>query len=75
MSLIQIGINNVQSVYGVNGFTDEHLKSLKDNRVKTVIIAFDNDPAGIKASETLKEKLIDEDFAVKIITPALQRLE
>jgi DNA primase catalytic core len=73
LSLIEICFDNVQSVYGINGFTDEHLQTLKDDRVKTVSIAFDKDEAGIKASDELKDKLINENFKVKIITPPVKK--
>lgn len=67
LSLIQLKIENVIPCYGVNGFTDEHLSLLKNERVKTVVIAFDADIAGREGSARLSEKLITEDFQVKII--------
>ena len=70
LSLIFLGFKNTQSIYGTNGFTDEHLTILKDDRVKTVILAFDNDEAGEKASVKLKEALLSEGFSVKSITPS-----
>jgi 5S rRNA maturation endonuclease (ribonuclease M5) len=69
LSLIEMGIENVIPCYGVNGFTGEHLKALKDNRVKTVVLAFDADDAGRKGAEKLKEKLLAEGFSVKVIGP------
>jgi len=69
LSLIETGFENVQAVYGTNGFMDEHLEILKTDRVKTVVIALDNDEGGQKASEALKERLISEGFRVKIISP------
>jgi DNA primase catalytic core len=69
LSLIEVGIEGTQSIYGTNGFTDEHLEILKDGRVKTVILALDNDEAGRNASEKLKERLITEGFRVKVISP------
>lgn len=68
LSLIQLGFENVQSIYGTNGFTDEHLQILKDYRVKTVVLAFDADQPGQKASEKLKEKLISEGFGIKVVS-------
>jgi DNA primase catalytic core len=68
LSLIETGLENVQAIYGANGFTDEHLEILKSDRVKTVILALDNDEAGKRASESLKERLISEGFRVKIIS-------
>lgn len=69
LSLIQMGIDNVIPCYGVNGFTDEHLSLLKDERVKTIVIAFDADIAGREGSIRLSEKLTGEGFSVKIIEP------
>lgn len=69
LSLIRLGIVNVQSIYGTNGFTEEHLKTLKDDRVKTIVLALDNDDAGKTASEELMEKLVREGFGVKKIVP------
>jgi len=70
LSLIQLGIENVIPCYGTNGFTDKHLSLLKDERVKLVTIAFDNDDAGRRAAEKLIELLIKEGFPVKVIYPS-----
>jgi DNA primase len=69
LSLIHLGIENVQACYGTNGFTEEHLKLLKDNLVKTVVIGFDADEAGKTAAEKLKPKLLEHEFKVKFIAP------
>ena len=69
LSLIAMGLENVQACYGTGGFTDEHLEALRGDRVKTVIIAFDNDAPGQKASEELAGRLLAEGFAVKRIFP------
>ena len=74
LSLISLGFENVQSIYGTNGFTEEHLVILKDDRVKTVVLAFDADEEGGKASEKLKGKLAGEGFGIKVITPELGQL-
>jgi DNA primase len=73
LSLVAIGIENVQPLYGANGFTAEHLQILKDDNVKTVVLAFDNDEVGRKATETHKATLLDEGFAVKTIYPKLTK--
>ena len=69
LSLIALGLENVQACYGVHGFTDEHLQILKADRVKTAIVAFDNDEPGRKASEELADRLAAEGFSVKRIFP------
>jgi len=69
LSLIHMGVENVIPCYGVNGFTDELLKLLKGERVKTIVIAFDADKAGREGSGKLSKKLITEGFEVKVIEP------
>ena len=71
LSLISLGFENTQSLYGTNGFTGEHLAVLKDDRVKRVVLALDADEAGRNASLKLKEKLATEGFTVKVVSPAL----
>jgi len=71
LSLIELGIENVKALYGTNGFTDEHLQTLINDRVKTVVLALDNDDPGREASERIKTKLLAEGFAVKVISPGL----
>jgi len=71
LSLIELGVENVQALYGTNGFTSEHLRTLIDDRVKTVLLALDNDAPGREASEKLKAKLLAESFTVKVISPRL----
>jgi DNA primase catalytic core len=70
LSLVALGFENVQALYGTNGFTDEHLQTLRDDRVKTVVLAFDADEAGRKAAGKLKEKLLAEGFAEKTVEPS-----
>ena len=69
VSLIALGIENAVPAYGVNGFTDEHLKAFKDNRVKEAVIAFDADTAGREASIRLKEKLSGEGISAGEMFP------
>lgn len=69
LSLIRLGINNVQAIYGTSGFTKEHLEALKEDRVKTIILGLDNDTAGRTASLNLQKTLVHEGFAVKTIFP------
>ena len=53
----------------MNGFTEEHGKLLRDERVKTVAVGFDSDEAGRAASASLAERLVTDGFTVKILTP------
>ncbi len=45
------------------------MQTLKADRVKTFILALDNDEAGTLAGEKLKESFINEGFKVKIVSP------
>ena len=69
LSLIELGFPNVQALYGLNGFTEEHLQTLKADRVKTLVLGFDNDDAGGKGAGKLKSWLAAEGFAVKVVFP------
>lgn len=54
------GFRNVTASYGIEGFTEEHLKAFIENGIRRVYIAYDRDEAGDKASEKLAQKLISE---------------
>lgn len=57
-SFHQAGVRNSIPLYGINGFTSDHLDLLKREGVKRVILALDNDEAGRRATDSMKEKLI-----------------
>jgi DNA primase catalytic core len=69
LSLIALGIPGVIPCYGAGGFTAEHAKLLRDERVKTVAIGFDSDEAGRKACDSLAARLVAEGLRVKTIEP------
>jgi DNA primase len=54
------GYRNVTASYGVEGFTAEHLATLKHQGTERVLIAYDRDEAGDRAAEKLAEKLLAE---------------
>ena len=66
LSFHQAGIAIAIPIYGTNGFTPDHLDLLKRERVKRVILALDNDDAGRKATDALKEKLEAAGIAVRV---------
>jgi len=68
LSLITIGFENVQPLYGVGTLTEEYLEILKSDRVKTIVVGFDNDPAGKSGTEKHKKTLLEAGFSVKVIT-------
>ena len=57
-SFHQAGVSNAIPLYGINGFTSDHLDLLKREGVKRAVLALDNDEAGRRATESVKEKLI-----------------
>ena len=54
------GYRNVTSCYGVNGFTEELLGALKACGAQRVLIAFDRDEAGDRATAGLAKRLMSE---------------
>lgn len=60
LSLIKEGFKNTIASYGTNGFTSLHLELLKQNNVKRVFIAYDNDSSGDSASSNLANELSKE---------------
>jgi DNA primase catalytic core len=69
LALVSLGIENVIPLYGTNGLTEDHLAAFKEHRVKTLILALDNDEAGRKAGEKLKAELLRAGFNVKVCYP------
>jgi len=53
------GFRHVTCSYGTNGFTDEVLQALINNKVKRVLIAYDRDEAGNTAAEKLAPILLE----------------
>ncbi len=68
LSFHQAGIRTAIPLYGTNGFTPDHLDLLKRESVSRVILAFDNDEPGRKATEAVKEKIIATGIAVSVAT-------
>ncbi len=69
LSLMALGFQNVCPVYGTNGVTGDHFRMIEENRTKEIIIAFDNDEAGRKASEELAGRLLSLDTSVRVVSP------
>jgi DNA primase len=66
LSFHQAGIGTAIPIYGTNGFTAEHLDTLKREGVKRVILALDGDDAGRKATDAIKEKLTAAGIVVRV---------
>jgi len=64
------GFRNVTASYGTSGFTDDHLVAFKVNNIKRVLIAYDRDDAGNKATEKLVTLLNENGIdAFRILLP------
>src|SRR6266568_4246921 len=66
LSFLEAGISTAIPIYGTNGFTSDHLDTLKREGVKRVILALDNDEPGRKATDSIKEKLTAAGIAVRV---------
>jgi len=66
LSFHEAGIATAIPLYGTNGFTPDHLDTLKREQVRRVILALDNDEAGRKATDALKEKLTAAGVSVRV---------
>ena len=66
LSFLQAGISGAIPIYGVNGFTPDHLDLLKREGVTRVILALDSDAPGRKAASSLKAKLESAGLAVRV---------
>jgi DNA primase len=66
LSFHEAGVATAIPLYGTNGFTADHLDTLKREHVQRVILALDNDDAGRKATDALKEKLAEAGLAVRV---------
>jgi DNA primase len=69
LSLITMGFENVQPLYGVGTLTAEHLEILRTDRVKTIILGMDNDDAGRAGCEKHRQTFLENGFSVKVIIP------
>jgi len=64
------GYRNVTASYGTSGFTDDHLAAFKEHGIKRVLIAYDRDDAGNKATEKMAKVLNENGMdAFRILFP------
>lgn len=57
LTFLAAGFENVTSIYGTEGFTDELFEALKKGKVQRVKLAYDADDAGERAATRDAEKL------------------
>ncbi|TSJ88233.1 CHC2 zinc finger domain-containing protein [Chitinimonas sp. BJB300] len=58
------GYRNVTASYGTQGFTDTHLAAFQRHGIERVLIAYDRDEAGERATQGLAERLQAAGFGV-----------
>jgi len=64
------GYRNVTASYGTEGFSDDHLTAFKQHEIKRVLIAYDRDEAGNRATEKLAKRLMESGIDVfRILLP------
>jgi DNA primase len=66
LSFHQAGIATAIPIYGTQGCTADHLDLLTRERVRSVILALDNDDAGHHATVALTEKLTAAGITVRV---------
>ena len=66
LSFHQAGMATAIPIYGTQGCTADHLDLLTRERVRTVILALDNDDAGHTATLALTEKLTAAGITVRV---------
>ena len=66
-SFHQAGVRNSIPLYGINGFTSDHHDLLKREGVKRVVLALDNDEAGRRATDSIKERLTEAGVEVRAV--------
>jgi len=70
LSLMTLGFKNVTASFGTNGFTEEMLNLFDKSEIEKVYICYDNDKAGDRATDDVKEKLQGKSISTyRIILP------
>jgi len=67
LTLYSAGFKNTIPCYGVNGFTDDHIKLLKKEAVKTVYLCFDADATEKRGASAVQERLVSLDMVVHAV--------
>ena len=68
LAVIQAGFSNTVALGGVQGFSASMLEHLQQAKVQEIVLCLDGDEAGEQATETLKERLLAENFAVRCVS-------
>ena len=67
MSLWQAGFKNVVAICGTNGWNGDHDQMLKDHGTLELFLCLDNDEAGRKAAQQLRERLLSGGQRIKAV--------
>lgn len=69
LSLMAIGFQNLDALYGTNGLSETHIQALKEAGTREVILALDNDDAGRRGAIKIAERLRKEAIVSRSIFP------
>ncbi|VDB01170.1 DNA primase, partial [Olavius algarvensis spirochete endosymbiont] len=72
LSLMVLGFQNLDALYGAKGLTETHIEALKGAGTREVILALDNDEAGRRGALTIAERLRREGIRSRRIFPPLK---
>ena len=72
LSLMVLGFQNLDALYGAKGLTETHIEALKRAGTREVILALDNDEAGRRGALTIAERLRREGIRSRRIFPPLK---
>jgi len=60
LSLYQVGIRETVSLFGAKGFTPDHLKYMRENLTREVILCLDQDETGKESTRVISRRLSQE---------------
>lgn len=69
LSLMAIGFQNLDALYGTNGLSETHIQALKEAGTREVILALDNDDAGRRGAIKIAGRLRKEGIVSRSIFP------
>src|SRR5271166_5551982 len=71
LTLFCAGFTNTTAAYGTSGFTPDHHAAVAAHKVTRVLIAYDHDPAGDTAAESLAAELTERGIeCFRVLLPA-----
>jgi len=60
LSLYQADIRESVSLFGAGGFTEDHIKYMKENQTEEIVLCLDSDEIGRRSAEKISKRLKEE---------------